>query len=30
MSEVKEKPQMYTYVADWSIPRAQWGDMQKK
>lgn len=29
MSEVKEKPQMYTYVADWSIPRAQWGDMAK-
>jgi len=28
-SEVKEKPPMYTYVADWSIPRAQWGDMAK-
>jgi len=29
MSEVKEKPPIYTYVADWSIPRAQWGDMAK-
>jgi hypothetical protein len=29
MSEAKEKPPMYTYVADWSIPRAQWGDMAK-
>ena len=29
MSEVKEKAPMYTYVADWSIPRAQWGDMEK-
>ena len=28
-SEVKEKTPMYTYVADWSIPRAQWGDMEK-
>lgn len=28
-SEVKEKAPMYTYVADWSIPRAQWGDMEK-
>ena len=27
--EVKEKPRMYTYVADWVIPRAQWGDMEK-
>jgi hypothetical protein len=30
MSEVKEKPPMYTYVGDWSIPRAQWGDMEKQ
>ena len=28
-SEVKEKPPMYTYVADWTIPRAQWADMEK-
>ncbi|HVO81809.1 MAG TPA: hypothetical protein VMT28_13825 [Terriglobales bacterium] len=28
-SDVKEKPPMYTYVADWAIPRAQWGEMQK-
>ena len=27
--EVKEKPRMYTYVADWVIPRAQWGEMEK-
>lgn len=28
-SEVKEKPPMYTYVANWTIPRAQWGEMEK-
>ena len=28
-SEVKEKPPMYSYVADWAIPRAQWGEMEK-
>src|SRR5271156_7033003 len=28
-SEVKEKPPLYTYVADWNIPRAQWPDMEK-
>ena len=28
-SEVKEKPALYTYVADWNIPRAQWADMEK-
>ena len=27
--EVKEKPPMYTYVADWVIPRAQWQEMEK-
>jgi hypothetical protein len=27
--EVKEKPRMYTYVALWSVPRAQWGDWAK-
>jgi len=26
---VKEKPAMYSYVANWSIPRAQWGEMEK-
>lgn len=29
MSEVKEKPPMYTYVGFWNIPRAQWADYQK-
>jgi hypothetical protein len=24
-----QKPAIYTYVAQWSIPRAQWGDMAK-
>jgi len=28
-AEVKEKPRMYTYVADWIIPRSQWADMEK-
>ena len=28
-SEVKEKPTLYTYVADWNIPREKWGDMEK-
>lgn len=28
-SEVKEKPPMYSYVANWVIPRAQWADFQK-
>ena len=28
-SEVKEKPPMYSYVADWQIPRAQWGELEK-
>ena len=27
--EVKEKPPMYSYVAFWNIPRAQWADMEK-
>lgn len=27
--EMKEKPPMYSYVADWSIPRAQWAEMAK-
>jgi hypothetical protein len=29
MSDSKEKPPMYSYVSNWSIPRAQWGDMEK-
>jgi hypothetical protein len=29
-SEVKEKPAMYTYVAFWGIPRAQWTDFEKQ
>jgi len=29
MSEVKEKPPMYSYVGDWTLPRAQWADMEK-
>jgi hypothetical protein len=28
-SEVKEKPRMYTYVSNWSMPRAQWPEMEK-
>jgi hypothetical protein len=28
-SEVKEKPALYTYVANWNIPRPQWPDMEK-
>jgi hypothetical protein len=28
-SEVKEKPPVYTYVANWQIPRAHWGEMAK-
>lgn len=27
--EVKEKPPMYSYIANWQIPRAHWADMQK-
>jgi hypothetical protein len=29
MTPVKEKPAMYSYVANWQIPRAQWGAMEK-
>ena len=28
-ADMKEKPALYTYVADWAIPRAQWGDEDK-
>ena len=27
--EVKPKPALYTYVADWNIPRDKWADMEK-
>jgi hypothetical protein len=27
--EVKEKPALYTYVANWNIPRERWADMEK-
>ncbi|MBV9183834.1 MAG: hypothetical protein JO356_21225 [Acidobacteria bacterium] len=29
MSDVKEKPPMYSYVSNWSLPRAQWSEMEK-
>lgn len=29
MSETNKKPPMYSYVADWQIPRANWADMEK-
>ena len=28
-NEVKEKPPIYAYVGEWSIPRSQWGEMEK-
>lgn len=28
-SEVKEKAPMYSYIANWQIPRTQWADMAK-
>jgi hypothetical protein len=28
-SEVKEKSPMYSYIANWVIPRAQWAEMEK-
>lgn len=28
-TEAKEKPPMYSYVANWSIPRGQWSEMAK-
>ena len=28
-NEVKEKSPIYIYVGEWSIPRAQWGEMEK-
>jgi hypothetical protein len=29
MQEVKEKPAMYSYVADWQVPRENWPDMNQ-
>ena len=29
MAATKQKPPMYSYVANWQIPRAQWAAMQK-
>jgi hypothetical protein len=29
MQEMKPKPAMYTYVADWQVARAHWADMDK-
>jgi hypothetical protein len=28
-AEVKEKPRLYTYFANWQIPRARWAEMDK-
>jgi hypothetical protein len=28
-TDTKEKERMYTYVANWTIPRAHWADMEK-
>src|SRR3954470_18257145 len=28
-AQTASKPPMYTYVASWSVPRAQWADMDK-
>jgi hypothetical protein len=29
-AQAKEKPPMYTYVSNWTIPRARWADMEKQ
>jgi hypothetical protein len=29
-AEVKEKPPLYTYVANWTFARAKWGEVQKQ
>ena len=28
-TEAKEKPRIYTYVANWVVPRARWNDWEK-
>jgi hypothetical protein len=30
VTEVKEKPRMYTYISNWNIPRAHWAEMEKQ
>jgi basic membrane lipoprotein Med (substrate-binding protein (PBP1-ABC) superfamily) len=30
MTEVKEKPAMYSYLSNWQIPRTQWAEMAKE
>jgi hypothetical protein len=30
MQEIKPKPPMYSYVANWQAPRADWSDMEKE
>src|SRR5579872_6441285 len=27
--EIKPKPPMYSYVANWQVPRANWGEIEK-
>jgi len=29
MSEIREKPRLYTYQSEWAIPRARWSDVAK-
>jgi hypothetical protein len=29
MAEVKQKPAMFSYIANWQVPRAHWADMEK-
>lgn len=29
MAEIKEKPPLYSYIANWQIPRAQWAEIDK-
>lgn len=29
MAQEAAKPTVYTYVSEWSVPRAQWGEMEK-
>ncbi len=29
-AEVKEKPPMYTYVAEWTVPRTKWAEVDKQ
>lgn len=29
LAEVKEKPALYTYISEWALPRAKWGELDK-